>query len=137
MLVLIGLLVLAGEAGVNTRGRLSRAGGQAAQRPGSPPAAAGAQLVAAAGPWLRSSAPALGVPIGTLVYWMAASHATTLPGASLWAALGHTAAYSAAAALVATALALPVALLAVRFRSPGVGRPGAQHLPGAVPARAW
>ena len=30
----------------------------------------------------------------------------------------HTAAYSAAAALVATALALPVALLAVRFRSP-------------------
>ena len=60
----------------------------------------------------------LGLPVGTLTYWMTVSHATTLPGASLWAALSHTAIYSAAAALIASALALPVALLAVRFRSP-------------------
>jgi iron(III) transport system permease protein len=116
VLVLIGMLVLAGEAGVNSRGRVSRAAGQAAQRPGrhrlSRP-----QLVAATAAMTALVGAALGVPIGTLVYWMVASHATTLPGTSLWGALGHTAAYSATAALIATVLAVPIALLAIRFRS--------------------
>jgi len=83
----------------------------------------------------------LGVPIGTLVYWMAASHATTVPVASLWSALAHTAGYSAAAALVATVMALPVALLSVRFRSPAVmvlerSTYLSQCLPGIVVALA-
>jgi iron(III) transport system permease protein len=48
---------------------------------------------------------------------MAASHSTTLPGNSIWGALMSSATYSAAGALIATVAALPVALLAVRFRS--------------------
>jgi iron(III) transport system permease protein len=117
VLVLIGLVVLAGEAGVNTRGRLSRAGGQAARVQGRR-RLRGVGLIAALVALAVVVGLGLGVPVGTLVYWLTASHATTLPGASLWAALAHTAAYSAAAALVATGLALPVALLVVRFRSP-------------------
>jgi iron(III) transport system permease protein len=42
---------------------------------------------------------------------------STLPPASILAALGHTAAYSAAAAALATTLAIPVATLSLRHRS--------------------
>jgi iron(III) transport system permease protein len=140
VLVVIGMLVLAGEGMVSTRGRLSRASGQAGrarvrhrlrrgQKAGA--LAAMAALVGAA----------IGVPVGTLVYWMQASHTTTLPGASLWGALEHTALYGGAAALVATALALPVAMLAVRHRSPAATTLErstflVQSLPGIVVAFA-
>jgi iron(III) transport system permease protein len=116
VLVLIGMAVLAGEAAVSTRGRISRAGGQAA-RPRVRHRLRGARLVGALAAMAVLAGTGLGVPIGTLVYWMRASHSSTLPGVSLWGALEHTATYSAAAALLATALAVPVALLAVRFRS--------------------
>jgi len=140
VLVLIGMAVLAGEAGVSTRGRLARSAGQAAPMPARrrlrPLHAAGSSLSMAV-----LAAAGLGVPIGTLVYWMAASHATTLPGGSIWSALAHTAGYSAAAALIATVLALPVALLSVRFRSPAAivlerSTYVVQSLPGIVVALA-
>ena len=139
VLVLIAMVVLAGEAGVSTRGRLARPAGQVAprarrrlRRAYMAPVMLGMGALAGLG---------LGVPVGTLVYWMAASHATTVPVASLWSALGHTAGYSAAAALVATVMALPVALLSVRFRSPAVmvlerGTYLSQCLPGIVVALA-
>jgi iron(III) transport system permease protein len=57
---------------------------------------------------------ALGVPVGALVYWMARGSSTTLPPASILAALGHTVEYGAAAAVLACALALPVCSLASR-----------------------
>ncbi len=117
VLVLIGLVVLAGEAGVSTRGRLTRATGRTGTIRGRR-RLRGSQRLAALGALGVLVGAGLGVPIGTLVYWMRVSHSTTLPGASLWAALLHTAGYSAAAALVASALAFPVALLSVRFRSP-------------------
>jgi iron(III) transport system permease protein len=117
VLVLIGMIVLAGEAGLSTRGRISRPGGGAA-RPGVRRPLQGRRKVAATGALALTAAAGLGMPIGTLVYWMAANQATTLPGASVWGALGHSAAYSAAAALIATVLTLPVALLAVRHPSP-------------------
>ena len=60
----------------------------------------------------------IGVPVGTLGYWMAVSHSSTIQGVSVWSALQSTATYSSGAALIATAAALPVALLSVRFRSP-------------------
>jgi iron(III) transport system permease protein len=116
VLVLLGLIVLAGEAGVNTRGRVSRAGGQTTHLRARH-RLRGGRLVAALAGMTALAGAALGVPVGTLVYWMVSSHASTLPGASLWGALEHTATYSAVAALVASVLALPVALLAVRFRS--------------------
>jgi iron(III) transport system permease protein len=57
----------------------------------------------------------VGVPIGTLVYWMARGQHTTLPAAAtLVSATWATVSYSALAAGVAVVLALPVALM--RFR---------------------
>ena len=117
VLVLIGLAVLAGEAGVSTRGRLSRAAGQAAARPRRKRLTRG-RSAAATGLVGALVGAGVGVPVGTLVYWMASSHSTTLPGASIWGALWSTASYSSLAAAIATVAALPVALLAVRFRSP-------------------
>ena len=60
---------------------------------------------------------ALGVPLGSLVYWMVRGDSTTLPSTSILAATGHTAAYSAAAAALATLLAIPVCTLALRHRN--------------------
>jgi iron(III) transport system permease protein len=60
---------------------------------------------------------ALGVPVYALVYWMAHGGSTTLPAASLAGALGHTAEYSAAAAALATGLAVPLASLSLRHRN--------------------
>jgi len=60
---------------------------------------------------------ALGVPVGALVYWMLRGSSTTLPSASILSATGHTAAYSAAAAALSTALAVPVTALATRHRN--------------------
>ena len=59
---------------------------------------------------------ALGVPVGTTVYWMLEGGPTPLAGVSLAAATGYTVLYAGAAAALATAMALPVALLAVRHR---------------------
>ena len=140
VLVLIGMAVLGGEAGVSTRGRLSRVAGHAgpvAARRRLTPVQTAASVVGMA----TLAGAGLGVPVGTLGYWMAASHATTVPGASLWTALGHTAGYSAAAALIATIAALPIALLSVRFRSPAVmllerSTYLVQSLPGIVVALA-
>ncbi len=63
------------------------------------------------------SALALGVPMGSLVYWMVRGSSTTLPSASILSAAEHTAAYSAAAAVLATALAVPLSALAIRHRN--------------------
>jgi iron(III) transport system permease protein len=57
---------------------------------------------------------ALGVPIGSSIYWMFEGGAHSLTGVSVLSAAWHTALYSGVAAAVATLLALPVALLAVR-----------------------
>jgi iron(III) transport system permease protein len=58
---------------------------------------------------------AVGVPVGTIVYWMAASQQTTLPAtATLATATLTTLSYSAAGAAAAVVLALPVALISLR-----------------------
>ncbi|HMD55976.1 MAG TPA: iron ABC transporter permease [Solirubrobacteraceae bacterium] len=62
-------------------------------------------------------AAALGVPLYALVYWMARGSSTTLPSASILGALAHTAEFSAAAAVLATALAIPLTTLSIRHRN--------------------
>ncbi|HWC34521.1 MAG TPA: iron ABC transporter permease [Mycobacteriales bacterium] len=58
---------------------------------------------------------AVGVPIGTLTYWMVQNHHSTLPAsATLAAATWTTVRYSAWGALVAVALAVPVAMMTFR-----------------------
>jgi iron(III) transport system permease protein len=87
---------------------------------------------APAGAWrVRSLAPmaglaalitlGVGVPLGTLGYWMAQGQHTTLPAAAtLASATWASVRYSAAGAAVAVALALPVAMMT--FRRTGTGR---------------
>jgi iron(III) transport system permease protein len=56
------------------------------------------------------------VPVGASVYWILEAGHGYLTGVSLLDAAWHTALYSGAAAVIATLMALPVALLAVRHR---------------------
>ncbi|MHB1906935.1 MAG: ABC transporter permease [Acidimicrobiales bacterium] len=60
---------------------------------------------------------ALGVPVGATLYWMTRGASSTLAGDSLVGAGLTTAAYAAAAGLLATLMALPIALLVVRHPS--------------------
>jgi iron(III) transport system permease protein len=115
LLVALGVLVLLAEAAGSGSSRISRSGPQAPRPPGqtrlglwTAPAMLGLGLLVAL---------ALGVPIGTLAYWLTQSHTTTLPASTtLLGAAAATARYSASAAVVATAAAVPVALLAGQRR---------------------
>jgi iron(III) transport system permease protein len=113
ILVVIGAALLFGESAARGKGRSSRVGSGAARLPR--PRALGRTRL----PVLSSVALvvvlALGVPVGAIVYLMVRGGSSTLPAASLAGAAGTTFAYSAAAGLVATLGALPVALLSVRF----------------------
>jgi iron(III) transport system permease protein len=115
LLVLLGILVLVGEGRASGRGRVRRAGPQASRPPtrhrlgwwSVPALLALAALVALA----------VGVPIGTLVYWLTHSQHTTLPASTtLWSATAATGRYAAAAAALATVAAIPVGLLAAQRR---------------------
>jgi iron(III) transport system permease protein len=112
VLVALSLLVLGGDAFGQRRGRVSRAS-RTGQR---------AVTTHRLGLW---TAPvlvllallvglSLGVPVGSAAYWWARSTNAPFQGTSLLSATGYTAAYSACAAALATAMALPVAILAVR-----------------------
>lgn len=72
------------------------------------PAAAGVVLVVAAG---------LGVPVGVVVYWAVVGSSRGEVGSLLTSAATTSVGLSAAAALLAVAAAVPVAVLAVRFRT--------------------
>ena len=80
LLVVLGVLVLLAEAAGGGRGRVSRAGPQAARPPSRHRLGSGAVAVLAA--WRRWSMLAVGVPIGTLVYWLTQSQHTTLPAST-------------------------------------------------------
>ena len=115
VLVVLSLLVLAGEGLMRGQARVSRTGPMTqrdipAQRLGRarwPVLALFAALVLLA----------LGVPVASAVYWIVDGLPAGLSGGanvSLLDAAGHTAAYGGSAAAVATVMAFPVALLAIR-----------------------
>jgi iron(III) transport system permease protein len=112
VLVALSLLVLGADAAGRRRGRVSRAS-RTAQR---------AVPLHRLGVWTAPVlvllsllvALALGVPVGSAAYWWAQGTNQPFQGTSLLSATGYTAAYSACAAALATAMALPVAILAVR-----------------------
>jgi iron(III) transport system permease protein len=60
---------------------------------------------------------ALGVPLGSLAYWLAVGSSASFPGTALLHATVASVGYGLVAAVVTTLLALPVALLVVRHRS--------------------
>ena len=117
ILVAMGAAMLLGEGSARGGGRGSRIGAGAARQFRLRPL--GRALPAVLGGLFFLVTLALGVPIGAIVYLIIRGGTTTLPAASLAGAAGSTFAYSAAAGLVATVAALPVALLSIRF----AGRP--------------
>ncbi len=140
VLVLLSVAALAGEARFRERGRLHQGAGGPA-RPlrrhhlgrSLPVAVAAALGVVGLG---------LGFPLSVVSYWIAAGGSSTLPAtASVASAAGYSVLYSGLAAAVATVLALPVALYAIRRPSrlsAGLERSTfvIQALPGLVVALA-
>ena len=139
VVVVLSVLFLGGELGLLGRTRYSRVGSGAA-RARRPQPLGRARPVAVGGVGLLVGL-ALGVPVGTLVYWLVRGGSTTLPSASIIAAAGTTFALSGLAAVLTAVVALPVAVLAVRHRSRlsiGLERSAylARALPGIVIALA-
>lgn len=115
VLVALGVAVLAGELPLVRRGRWSRSGAGARRAPAR--VRLGLMSIPALLGLFALSGLALGVPIGSLVYWLIRGGSTTLPSASILTDALHTAALSASAAVLATALAIPVTAAAMRHRS--------------------
>jgi iron(III) transport system permease protein len=113
VLVLLSLLVLAGEGMLRGKGRVSRAGPLAARR--LPPHLLGRAALPVLAGFALLITLALGVPAGASIYWIFQGGAHTLGGISLAGAAWHTAMYGCGAGAIDVALALPVALLAVRY----------------------
>jgi iron(III) transport system permease protein len=112
ILVVLSLAVLGGDALARGHGRVTRTTRAVRLRQLHP---LGRATVPAEAGLVTLVGLALGVPVGVIVYWMVQGGNTTLPSStSLAGAALTTAGYAAAAGLLATALALPVALLAVR-----------------------
>lgn len=112
VLVLLSFLVLFGEHVARGGGRQVR-GGPGVQRVRHRHRLGKACLPVVLA-YLALVAAALGVPIGASIYWMFEGGAHPLAGVSLLSAAAYSGGYGAAAAGLATAAALPVALLVVR-----------------------
>ncbi len=112
VLCLIGVFFLVGESRV---GRSSNPGRESGRAP------ARTRLGFAAVPAFLSvvtlAALAIGVPVGSITYWMLRGSSTTLPSASIVGITMRSLGLGAVAALIATALALPVAIMSVRHGS--------------------
>lgn len=112
VLVLLSLVVMFGEGALGGARHLSRSG------PGVARVQVRVRLGSMTIPVLLGFGAlvmaALGVPVGSAIYWMFEGGSHALGGVSLVSAALYTAAYSASAGLLATLMALPVALLVVR-----------------------
>jgi iron(III) transport system permease protein len=113
VLLFLGVVVLGAEAAVRRKGRTSRSDRMAQRvttrhRLGLWTVPAGLALTALVGL-------ALGVPVGSAAHWWAQGTRVGIPGVgSMASATWHTAIYSVCAAALATLMAAPVAVLAVR-----------------------
>jgi iron(III) transport system permease protein len=112
VLVALGVLVLAGEGIAHGKGRVSRTGPLAARK--LPPRRLGRALVPVLALFTLLVVLALGVPVGSGIYWMLDGGAHAIAGATLTTATLTTAGYGVAAAALDTVLALPLALLTIR-----------------------
>lgn len=139
LLLLLCLLLLVGELRLRGLRRYAKVGGGSARRARRQPLGlASAPVMMALGGVVALG---LGVPLGSIVRWLVAGVPAGLPWGSLAGAATTSVLLGAAAAVLITALALPVAILAVRYRSPltsGIERTTylANALPGIVVALA-
>ncbi|HEY1833238.1 MAG TPA: iron ABC transporter permease [Solirubrobacteraceae bacterium] len=116
VLVVLSVAALGGELALTGRGRAFRSG-PGARRIASRVCLRGVRLLCGLAGLTALAGLAIGVPLGSLVYWMLRGNSTTLPPSSILADAGHTALFSAAAAAIATLLAVPVSVLASRHRN--------------------
>ncbi|MDH6282499.1 iron(III) transport system permease protein [Rhodococcus sp. LBL1] len=116
VLVVCCLVLLIAESGARGSARYARIGS------GAPRQATRVRLRWSAIPAALSltglTALALGVPVWTIVRWLRIGGSEVWQSPRIWSALSQTLTFGIAGALVATALAFPVAWLAVRW--PGV-----------------
>jgi iron(III) transport system permease protein len=112
VLVVVGMAVLGLESSARGKGRLVRLGPQVQRA--SRPHRLGRAKLPVLGAFFVLVGLALGVPVGSAVYWTFEGGAHSIGGVSLLSATWHTALYSGTAAALATLMALPVALVAVR-----------------------
>ncbi len=114
VLVVLGIVVLGGEGFARGKGRPVRTG-PLAQRALARHHLGRAKLPVLAG-FVALVGLALGVPVGASVYWVLEGGAHVVAGVPMVSAGWHTALYSGCAAALATLMALPVALLAMRHK---------------------
>ncbi|MCU1367810.1 MAG: hypothetical protein JWN39_3449 [Ilumatobacteraceae bacterium] len=112
VLCLIGVVLLTAESRIGRVGHPGRETGRPAYR-----ARLGWTMPLAVLAILVLCALAIGVPVGSIIYWMVRGSSTTLPPASVFTTAVRSLGLGAVAAGVATALALPVAVLSVRHPS--------------------
>lgn len=115
VLVLLCLLLLVAEIRLRGRARYARVGAGAARPATRLRLRTGGSVAAVAGLGALVAL-ALLVPLGNLVRWLVVGTSTAFPARSLLDAALTSLSFAATAALVTTALALPVAWLAVRHR---------------------
>ena len=113
VLVALGLVVLAGESLARGRGRVNRVDRMAQHRTDRLRLGRWTGIVLLA--LLALVLLALGLPVGSTIYWWAAGPQHVLDGVSILNAAGSTALYGACAGAVATLMALPVGILAIRY----------------------
>lgn len=116
VLVVLSLLVLAGEGTVRRGGaRVSRTGPMAQRK--APPLRLGHARWPVLAGFTALTGFALGLPVAAAIYWMVTALPSGLTGGSnvsMLDAAGHTAMYGGSAAALATIMAFPVAMLAIR-----------------------
>lgn len=115
VLVALSVAALAGELRLAGRARPAKVGAGSRRVPAR--VRLGRLTIPALAALAALCALALGVPIGSLVYWLVHGGSTTLPSASILTDALHTGEFSAAAGALATALAVPVAFAVARYRN--------------------
>jgi iron(III) transport system permease protein len=133
VLVACCAVLLAAEQRWRGTARLSRLGSGSARR--GEPLRLGAWAPATQLGLLAVVVLALGVPLGSLGYWLATGSSTAFPAAELASATASSLGLGAVAAVVSVAAALPIAWLAVRRRRTGtVLLERATYVSNALPA---
>lgn len=115
VLVIICLVLLLAELGMRGRGRYARVDSGSA-RPARLARLGRAKWAALAG-FLALTGLSLGLPLGTLVYWMATGSSASVHLGTLLSAAGTSLELGLGAAALTTLLALPISLLTVRHPS--------------------
>jgi iron(III) transport system permease protein len=118
VLVLVSLVVVGADLKLRGRPALVHTGSQVQRR--AAPVRLGRATIPVFVGFVALIGLALGVPIGSSVYWMLARTPPAITGVSLLGAASHTAMYAAGAGVIATIAAIPLAVLSVRHPGRGI-----------------